>query len=201
MSNTWPDPGEAGAIFQRLLTGGDLLAQSDFAVAFLDPLIAFLRATHPGEDEHALISAAEDAILSVIKNPGVFDPARGKDLAAFLRMAADRDLHNIRDKERRRQRTREDRDCVELPADDGNDPNEDEPELPSFDAPAIAEVIAALTEQEQQVFNLMRGGERRTEVFAATLGLANCSREEQERQVKRVKDRIIKRLQRAGGKS
>ncbi|MBA4192345.1 MAG: hypothetical protein C0467_30610 [Planctomycetaceae bacterium] len=201
MSNTWPAPADAAAIFQRLLAGGDPVAKSDFAVAFLDLLVAFLRATHPHEDDHALFTAAEDALLSVMNKPSVFDPTRGTDLAAFLRMAASADLKNLRDKEWRRRKHHEHRDCVELPDDDGNSSAEDATELASFDDPALAEVIAAFTEAERIVFELMRTGERRTEVFAAALGLGNEPLESQERHIKRLKDRIKQRLKRAGGKA
>ena len=105
-----------------------------------DALVAFLRGTRHGGDDHAIQTAAEEAVLSVIRRPAVFDPARG-NLVSFLRMAAGRDLDNLRTKEARRQRNREDRECVELPDHAGNTPTSDE--LPSFDHPALAEVLAA----------------------------------------------------------
>lgn len=201
MSHSWPDPTEAAALFQRLLAGDDPLARSDFVVAFLDPLVVFLRATHPGVYDHDLFTAAEDALLSVMQKPSVFDPTRSKDLATFLKMAATGDLKNVRAKERRHQRTREDRDCVELEEDDGKSSAEGDTELPSFDDPQLAEVIATFSDAERIVFELMRSGERQTAVFAVALGLGNETPEQQARLVQRVKNRIVKRFQRAGGRS
>jgi hypothetical protein len=47
--------------------------------------------------------------------------------------------------------------------------------------------------------DLMREGEKRTVVFADAAGFSDLPPEEQAREVKRVKDRIKKRIQRAGG--
>lgn len=193
MAEPWPDA-DAGSDLLRRLLDGDPVAPSDFAAAYLDPLIAFLRATQRGAHEHDLVTAAEDAVLSVLRRPTVYDPSRS-DLPAFLRMAALGDLRNFLERESRHHRQREDRDCVELPADGGNDSPDDE--LPSFDHPALAEVVAALDPVERQVFDLMRSGERKTEAFAEALGLGDRPADEQAREVKRAKDRIKQRLKRA----
>jgi hypothetical protein len=54
------------------------------------------------------------------------------------------------------------------------------------------------TEVDRRVLRLMVDGERRTAVFAAVLGLDGQPAEAQRREVKRAKDRIKKRLERAG---
>jgi hypothetical protein len=196
MSDTpWPDPDDAAVLHRRLLAA-DPLAPPDFAAAVLDPLVRDLRAGNPRADDHHVIEAAGTAVLSVIRNPTLYDPARG-DLPAFLRMAARGDLLNLRQREQRHRRNRADPDCVELVADGGNCPREDD--RPSFDDPALAAVIAGFTDVERQVFELMRDGERRTEVFAAVLGVAGRSVEEQRDEVYRTKERIVKRLKRAVG--
>lgn len=195
MSDSWPEPVAAAAIFQRL-GRPDPLASADFAEAFLDPLADFLRAVYPQADDHHCLTAAGDAILSVIRNPAVYNSTRG-DLAAFLRMAARADLLNILASERRHHDRRADRDCVELPAERGNDSTDAADDLPSFDGPTLAAVIAGFTDPERRVFELMRTGERGTAAFAAALGITDRPREMQAREVKRVKDRLFKRLQRA----
>lgn len=186
----WPHF-DAAADLHRRLAAHDPTAPADFAEAVLDPLLAYLRAKEPSADDHHRVEAAEEAVLSVIRNPAVYDPARG-ELPAFLRMAARRDLENIRAKEWRHQRKREVRDCVELAAPDGNSLAG----VPSFDDPELAPLVAALPDAERQVLDLMRTGERRTEAFAAVLGLGGRPAAEQRREVKRVKDRLTKRLQR-----
>jgi hypothetical protein len=201
MSNSWPEADEVAAIFERLVQGGSL-AQSDFIVAVLDPLVNHLRAWRRDLDEHVWMTAAEDAVLSVIRNPAVFDKKKGGNLIAFLCMAAERDLVNIQAREGRHHRRRENRDCVEFPS-DGRNPSMEEvtDELPSFDDQAFAAEISSFTDIERQVFELMRTGERRTSVVADLLGIGHLPNEEQAREVKRVKERIFKRLQRAGRKA
>jgi transcription initiation factor IIE alpha subunit len=56
---------------------------------------------------------------------------------------------------------------------------------------------ADLTVQEARVLALMRERERKTDIYAAALGIRDLSLEEQRRQVKRAKDRLIKRLKRS----
>jgi DNA-directed RNA polymerase specialized sigma24 family protein len=197
MGQSWPNPEEALSLYLRL-GGSDPVAQSDFVAAFLDPLVAFLRADSPHADDHARLTAAEDAVLSVIHNPPLYKSDE-MTLPAFLRMAAKRDLLNLLAKENRRHRRREYHDSVELAAGDGNSDRDEADDLPSFDEPILAAVIAGFTDVERRVFELMRAGERRTEVFAPVLGVQHLPPEEQTREVKRVKERIFKRLRRAGG--
>ena len=196
MSDAWPDSETAAVLYERLRTG-DPLAQSEFIAAVLDPLVAHLRAKWPHADEHIRITAAGDAVLSLIRNPDLYDPSK-RGLIGFLRMAAEGDFLNVLAKERKHHIGRETREIVELPADGGNTVAEDG--LPSFDDREIAAEIAGLTPPERAVFELMRDGERHTPAFAAALNLGHLPEADWPREVKRVKDRVIKRLQRAGGK-
>lgn len=200
MSNSWPGPETVAELYKRLCTG-DRLAQSEFLVAVLDPLASDLRRWHRGADEHACVTAAEDAVLALLQNCAIYDPAK-RGLIGFLRMAAEGDLVNTLNKEQKHQTNRENCDCVELPASGGNSDGEDlADDLPSFEDARIAVVIASFTALELAVFELMRDGEKRTSAFAAVLGSEYLSAEDQANEVKRVKDRIIKRLQRAGRKT
>jgi RNA polymerase sigma-70 factor, ECF subfamily len=192
----WPAPDAAADLHARL-TAGDRVASADLADAFLVPLIESLRAAFPRVDDHVRVTAAEDALLSLFRKPETFDPSRG-GLAGFLRMAARRDLSNLLRGERRHQDRRSEQDCVEVAADDGN-PSPDDEDLPSFADPELAAVIASLTDDERRLFDLLRDGEKRTAVLAVALGLGDRPAAEQRREVKRVRDRIIKRLQRAKG--
>ncbi len=199
MSDSWPEAEAVAALFQRLRTG-DPLARSDFIHATLDPLLHHLRRWRRDADEHACLTAAEDAILALLRNTGIYDPA-GRTLIGFLRMSAEGDLRHELAKEARHHRNRDSAECVELVPDDGNNsPDERADDLPSFDDPAVAAELASFTATKRAVFELMREGERATPAFAAVLGIVHLSADEQSREVKRVKDRIIKRLQRAGGK-
>jgi RNA polymerase sigma-70 factor (ECF subfamily) len=51
-------------------------------------------------------------------------------------------------------------------------------------------------EAEERAFRLWLEGERQTQAFADALGLGDLPPEEQQREVKRFKDRLIKRLRR-----
>lgn len=189
----WPDPASADELYRRVLAN-DPLAPSDFAVAVLEPLIAYLRFKWPHADDHDRQHAAEDAVLEVIRKPPSYHPEL-RSLRSHLQDAAHRDMINLDVKERRHHRGRDAEFRVELASDGGNDSADDG--LPAFDDPRLAAVIAGFTHEERRAFDLMRDGERRTAAFAEALGFAERPTDEQEREAKRAKDRIVKRLKRA----
>jgi RNA polymerase sigma-70 factor (ECF subfamily) len=142
----------------------------------------------------------------LIKNPASFDPARG-DLAAYLRMSAQADLINLLDKEGRHHQGRRPWHLVEHADESRNDlGRNDDPSLPlriaeeqeQANCGALALDGPEWTDTERRVVALMRRGERSTAVFADAMGLGSLPSEEQKREVKRVKDRIKKRLGRRG---
>lgn len=194
MSDTWPGDDELAALFAGV-RARDPLAVHDFVVAVLEPLVADLRPRHADED--ARHTAAEDALLDLIRDPARYDPAKAT-LRGYLRMAARRDLGHVADKERRHHVGRKSSEFVELAAGPGNShPNAPADDLPSFDAPHLAAEIDSFDADERAVFEAMREGARATAEFAAALGLGHLSPDDQFDAVKRVKDRIKKRLQRA----
>lgn len=198
MSDTWPGDAELATLFARARTG-DPLPVNDFARAAFEPLVADLRRYFPRTDEHACLSAAADALLELIHKPTLYDPTRG-GLPGFLRRAARCDLINAIDKERKHHAGRKSSEIVELTAGAGNlHANEPADDLPSFDDPHLAAEIASFDDIERAVFELLRDGERATTVFAAAMDLSHLSAAEQADEVKRVKDRVKLRLNRAGG--
>jgi RNA polymerase sigma-70 factor (ECF subfamily) len=200
-----PTDEDALRLHRRLLER-DPLAPADFAVVFLKPLIAWLKTTNPGIDPMAYEEAAEEAIICFLKHPTAYDPQR-LGLEAFLRMAARRDLLNLLRKERRYQQYRRDWKVVEQASAAGKYlGRDDDPSLPmqieearQQQAPPDA-VWQQLTDAERRVWKQMQKGERRHEVFAVLIGVTHLPIAEQRREVKRVKDRLNKRMQRAGGK-
>lgn len=186
----------AAELFARLVAG-DPLAPSELAATFLDPLIAHLSFKWPKVDDHLRLSAAEEALISLFKNPAKFKPEL-RTLLGYLQMAAEGDLKNLSQREKRHHRDRTSWDSVEL---DQPARNEDcevaDSELPSFDHPTLAAAIRNFTEAERRAFELMRAGERSTAAFATALGIADLAATEQASEVKRVKDRIKLRLKRA----
>jgi RNA polymerase sigma factor (sigma-70 family) len=197
-------------LYRRLLEG-DALAPADLAEAFLDQLAGELQRFNPQQDPHLCTEAAVDAILALIKNPRSYDPARGTSLAGYLRMSARGDLQNRLRKERRHSDRRADLEAVELSPTGGKylqdgeaDPihiligREELEEMIARIPTVPAAVLDELTEQERVVLSLIRQGQRKTEVYARALGIDGLPVAEQRQVVKRLKDRVQKRLQRAG---
>lgn len=202
---TSPSPEQGCALHARLLAG-DPVAPADLAEAYFDPLAAWLQRQNPRvTDPHLCTIAAGEAIIALIKSPRSYDPAR-RSLEGYLRMSAQGDLRNLLRTERRHGLRRASLDAVELSPVAGKylwdvegDPArimEREAEVAAIPSPELP----GLTPQEEQVLALMRQGERRTRAYARVLGLDQLAAPEQRRGVKRVKDRLQKRLTRAGGR-
>ena len=164
MSDSWPEADEVAALFHRLC-GGNPVARSHFSVAVLDPLVSHLRMWRPDADEHACLTAAEDAVLALIHNPAIFDPAKCA-LIGFLCMSAKGDLLNALKKEARHHVNRESAESVELAADGGNtSADERADDLPSLDDPDLAAEVASFTAPERAAFD----SDHRRAVIAAAL--------------------------------
>jgi RNA polymerase sigma factor (sigma-70 family) len=201
----WPTPTRVLDIHTRLCRG-DPVASADLAESFLDPLATWLQRRNPGIDPHLCDQAAEDAILALIENPRSFNADRGA-LDAYLRMSARGDLRNLLAKEGRHRSRRAGIEAVELSAADRNylqeitDPasiieHAEDQETPKFHR--IPEnVRASLNREEEAVLMLMAQGERKTEAYGRILGILHLPQETQRREVKRVKDRLKRRLERA----
>jgi RNA polymerase sigma-70 factor (ECF subfamily) len=173
--------------------------------AYLRPLLARLEATFPHDDPHLRQTAVHEALLDYVQHPQRYDPAQ-TDLGAYLRMAARRDLLNLRQREARHRRRREPWSVVEDEDNGGNlSGREEEPPaalLRREEAEGREALFQAVAEgcspQEKRVLDLMRAGERRTSAYADAVDAGGQPSEEQERVVKRVKDRLKKRIERGG---
>ena len=209
-SSVLPSQDQALALHQRLLAE-DPVAPSDLAVIYLDWLATWLTRRNPRLQEHFCNEAAANAILDLIKRPWSYDPAKA-GLDAYLRMSAAGDLKNLLRAERRHSERRADWDTVELSPDVGKylwdedsdparilDRREDNMEHEAALAPRMAAAREGLSEGEAAALELLRQGERKTARYAAVLNITHLPVAEQERQVKRVKDKLKKRLERAGG--
>lgn len=202
---SWPTPERALDIHARLRQG-DPVASADLAAAFLVPLAALVERKNPRIDPHLCGEAAEDAILSLIKNPSSYNPERAP-LEAYLRMSAQGDLRNLLQRERRHASRRVGIEAVELFATDRNPLAEDADPARAIDRAEEArtpmrlqfpdKVRASLNHEEERVLWLIGIGERSTEAFASVLGITHLPQETQRQEVKRVKDRLKRRLKRA----
>ena len=183
----------------RLLLGDPVATEEIFNVAASE-LERHLRLRFPslaaGVDPDIYLSAVYEALTDYFKNPHKYDPDQ-RGLMGYLRMAAGRDMQNLLRKESRHAAGRIPLESVEFRQSDGNDISERVAE--DIDGGRMIEDLKqGMTSEERVVFDLMLDGERSTEVAAAAMNIGHLPPGEQASEVKRVKDRIKKRIQRKG---
>jgi DNA-directed RNA polymerase specialized sigma24 family protein len=196
---TFPTAEEGRRLHERLCAG-DATATADLLLAYLAPLDAWLAERFRRVDADLRHDAALDALGSLLRRPAQFDPRR-KNLHGYLCMSAAGDLRNALRREGRRRTLA----AVAEPSPGGNSlGREDDPSFPLLLAEAEAEraseraaVLSGLGPREAAFFDLVEQGEWRVPVLAAVIGLAGRPPADQRRAVKRLRDRLIKRRQRA----
>ncbi len=159
----------------------------------LDVVVRRLARRFPHAPNDLRIDATEDALLEYLARPERFDPSRMVPLDGYLFCAACRNLINYLDSERRR-KARE-RQYVEQAV------PKTFPSSVSSSEIRTEQLIAATSPNsaERGAMKLWLNGERSTAAFAKALGFVNLSAAQQRAQVKRFKDRVIKRLTRRFG--
>jgi hypothetical protein len=201
-----PSPEEALRLYQRLLEK-DLTASNDLAVAYLEPLTTWLCKTNRRIHPEFCEEAAGAALVALINNPQSFAPDR-QSLEVYLRLSAQGDLRNLLAREKKHHQNRVGWKIVEHSPDAGKYLGRaDDPSLPlqmaeevEQTAEAVPDSIwAGLSDQERQVLQLMLQKERKTSVYARVCGLEHLPFKEQQKEIRRIKNRITKRLQRARG--
>lgn len=192
----WPPDADLLAAWQQLRD--DPTAGNAFIDLVHRPLVDELLARHRRIDPDIAYTAASNALLWFAEHPANFDPARSP-LHRFLTLVGERRLLNLLDAESRHHRRRIFGDHVEHAADPRND--EGDADTPSSEHPQLQHALARLSEVDRQVWELMTSGERRSEAFAAVLGITHLPPDDLRREVKRAKDRITARLKRAVGGS
>jgi RNA polymerase sigma-70 factor, ECF subfamily len=200
------DPADTDRWLHRRLVERDPTAPADVALAFLEPLATWLGLHNPSLHPDLISEAAGEAVLNLIRNPTAYDPGRA-ELEPYLRMSAQGDLRNLLRRERKHRAGRVSLDLVEqLDAGGKYLGREDDPSLPMEIEERLAvlgeavprSVRDGLTAPEARVLELMMRGERKTDAYAAAYGVADHPLDERRRLVKQVKDRLKKRLERAG---
>jgi hypothetical protein len=199
-----PGPDEGLALHRRLLES-DPTAPADLALAYLDSLVAWLTEHHPRLDRDLHTQAADDALLALIEHPASFQPAK-QTLDVYLRIAAQGDLLNLLRREGKHHAGRVPWNSVELSENAGKYLGQDaDPSLPLQLAEAEQEllrsvpaaVLAGLSEAEVRGLLLLRRGERSNAIWAENCGFAHLPPDELDREAKRLKDKLKKRLERA----
>jgi hypothetical protein len=194
---------EEGLRFHLRLRDLEPDAPADVYRAYVDPLLGWLAQNFPGVDDHHLLTAIHDTLLAYVNRPERYDPGR-LDLGAYLRMGARADLLNLLSRERRHQRGRVAFSVVELDAESGNlsgsdgEPSEhaEREEEAERCRGFLREVTKDWACGEKRVLELLLAGERKDDIYARALGIDDRPRAELEAEVKRVKDRVKKRLER-----
>src|SRR5437867_3795945 len=186
-------------VHARLLAA-DPVAPTELAEAVWEPLVKELEKRHPrlrGSD--FLRDAASDALISYLKQPSQFDPAK-RGLFGFLGMAAEGDLRNALAKRARRKRREIPIEDVALVSGGGNEKLDASGLDARLDAERIRGRIGRFFKdpRDRVAVELLIEGERSTEAFAKVWGLESLAAKEQANQVKRYKDRIKKVLDRHG---
>jgi hypothetical protein len=199
------DEARIGRLLHARWLAGERAAIDEILVRYYEHLVGYLRWYVTSRnlyqaDEDTIRDAAVDALTSYRNRPAQYDPAKGKTLGGFLQMAAEGDLKNRLSRLRPSREFRvvqlEDEAWNRVIADDA--PMEDVA-AGEVDASALVEQVLALAanEDERIVARLWwLADERRTEVFAAALGIGHLPPKEQARYVQRIKDRLDKRRRR-----
>jgi RNA polymerase sigma-70 factor, ECF subfamily len=198
-------------IHQRLLAG-DPTASEEVAARHLDPVRRHVRARafrHGITDNDLINDAAVDAVFEYIRHPEKFDPSKSR-LIGYLKRAAERDLINAVQKNRRHRRGEVLMGDVELSILAGNKSSDIErirhegesQVLSSMEVgPSSESILRHVTDQtDRALLEMMIRGERHTGSFAAVLGISNLPVSQQRRIVKQHKDRLKQQLKRARGK-
>lgn len=198
-------------IHERLLSG-DPVAPDDLCERWLEPLVRDLeRAFYAiARQDAALIQdAVINSLLDYAERPTIYQPHRSP-LRSFLYFAAKGDLLNLLKRERRRTSRERSLVLVEDPSDSGNVSREGQKTVPSAEDAAIESQEAAgcwqlvapyfPDQRDHELVALVLQGERKTRPYAEVLGILQLDRVAQQREVKRHKDRIGKRLRRLGEK-
>lgn len=191
-------------LHNRLLQG-DPRAPGEVMDCMYEPLVHRLASTNPAiwrVDDSIVIDAVIDALESYIKRPEQFNPQRG-GLFAYLAMSAQGDLRNALARLRRERARLVSLDPVAHDRASGNDSVDSSGDVPAEElSPSLRALCQAVMQvrqelrdhREQKVLDLIIEGERRTEIFARVLQLKGMPPSEQVREVKRVKDRIKRRI-------
>lgn len=210
-----PSNSDGHVLYQRL-RDGEINASADIANAYYDSLCSWIEGIKRGLDAHYYQMAVDDALIDLFQRPDTYNPMKGT-LERFLKVASKNRLRNILRSERRHGDRRAPIEAVEhdeliVNVRQGNaeeDPAEiferreqEEALLVQWSSQRSAtalpdSVTDSLTSVERKVLELHLRHERKTAVFAQVMGITNLPPEEQKAHVKRLRDKLDKRLRRA----
>jgi RNA polymerase sigma-70 factor (ECF subfamily) len=179
-----------GRELHQLMLKGDVTAPARVAEFFLPILSRKLADRSKNVHPNMIDTAVADTLLDYLKRPEKFDPTK-LPLGKFLLMSAGGDLKNLlssRAKEVERWGFTEN---VEVPgsaAEHCSEPSDEK-------LKRILNIVES--ETDRKLVSLMAEGVRKTDPYAAVLGITHLAQAERAKAVKRHKDRLLKMLQRA----
>lgn len=147
-------------------------------------------------DEALILEAVNEAFWGYYKNPETYNPNQNS-LLRFLEIAAERDLKNILEREKKHFNKKNVPENVELAESFWNriKRNNQSTDGDLIQQEALKEIDAELskhfkTEQDIAIAKCILTGERKTEIFSKLLDMEMLDLVEQKKQVKKHKDRI-----------
>jgi DNA-directed RNA polymerase specialized sigma24 family protein len=201
-SRAWQD-----SLHQRVLQE-DVTAFAELCELALPHLVQYLEKRYPQTDSTLHETVAIDSLLDYQSRASQYDFNK-ISLYAYLRMSARRDMLNAIEKASRIESRLTDIDNpfiqnqMMTETSSGEYDGIDEWLLDNTDL-SLSEIIKTLDdeldEHEKKALMLMLDGVRETEVYAEVLGLDKLDRPTQQIEVKRTKDRLMKKLRRFGEK-
>lgn len=188
---------------QRILKQ-DPTAFAELCERALPHLVSFLQRLYTPSDTHQCEQVAIDSLLNYQARPAQYDPTQ-LALWPYLRMAAKGDMLNLIDKQ-----NRQNQHFVPLddPAVQQQLPWQDTIQeqfaldewLQQYTHYSPQEIMALLeaelNESDRQVLSLLMEGVRDTRHYAERLNITHLDVPAQQAEVKRVKDRLVKKLRR-----
>ena len=190
----------------RRILHDDATAFAELCEAVLPALVQFLQGRFSEQDSHLCQSTAIDCLLKYYQTPKIYNPKQ-ISLFAYLRMAARYDLMSAVDKETRlHQRLTSLEELGDGPHAQKEEPQDSQAVLDDLLQRhtdwSFAEIIQALETHldrvEKRCLWLMLEGVRDNARYVEALDLAQMDQADQRGEVKRVKDRLVKKLQRFG---
>lgn len=189
----------------RAVMDKDDLALAKIFGLYSDHLIACLKRWFPKparQDEALVLEAVNEAFWGYYKNPVTFNPKKNT-LERFLEIAADRDMRNILQREKKHFKKRNLPQDVELEEKFWNSVKKDEgsPDEQLIHNQSIEILHKELSnyftnELDVRLAKLIIAGERETSTFSELLKIEELTIEKQRIEVKKHKDRIKKVLER-----
>ena len=189
----------------RRILHNDATAFSELCESALPVLVNFLQSRFADQDGHMCETTAIDCLLKYYQTPKIYDP-RQISLFAYLRMSARYDLMSAINKENRLHQRLTGLDGLANRAQKPEDSEDSQVVLDGLLQRhtdwSFAEIIKALESQldrvEKRCLRLMLEGVRDNARFVEALDLAREDEASQRVEVKRAKDRLVKKLQRFG---